>query len=344
MKKLFILIIFVLSIPIISEAQLYNAGNSTLPKAQQEAEKNTVQQKAPTQPKPTNTTNTQAGRYEYKPLVPGFPQPEASGTKDFAGYINSVIKMIIGLTGILAVLMIVVGGIQYVSTDSWNDKDSGKKRIQAALGGLLLALSSFLILNTIDPSLTYLNFASKLEPIKVDQVVGGFAGQVGGTTIGNTNVTYNNGSSMIGPVTNVSTTEQLVAVPGGYSVTPSKVAIDNDGRTKPPFEDASHQNQTSCTKNGQYLDAGTDMFVVVPLGEKISIPCHTPVTVRNNDTGVSVSAFVGDRGPVGEYGEMSRAVAQALGLWETGMKDGVKTLPGGKKYSITYTFHIQTKP
>jgi hypothetical protein len=61
--------------------------------------------------------------------------------------------------------MIIIGGIQYVSTDSWNGKDLGKKRIQAALGGLILALSSFLILNSIDPSLTYLNFAKGLQPV-----------------------------------------------------------------------------------------------------------------------------------------------------------------------------------
>jgi hypothetical protein len=101
----------------------------------------------------------------YIPLISEFPQvqPDAK-TGDFAGYVNFIIQLVIGLTGILAVLMIIVGGIQYVSTDSWTGKDSGKKRIQAAVGGLILALSSFLILNSIDPSLTYLNFAKSLKP------------------------------------------------------------------------------------------------------------------------------------------------------------------------------------
>ena len=54
----------------------------------------------------------------------------------------------------LAVLMIVRGGIQYMTTDSVDGKGGAKLRIQAAVGGLVLAFASILILNTINPSLT----------------------------------------------------------------------------------------------------------------------------------------------------------------------------------------------
>ncbi len=120
---------------------------------------------------PTPSTENQKGKpvtASYTPLVPGFPQPGVGekGT-DIATYFNFVIKLVIGLTGVFAVLMVVLGGIQYVGTDSWSGKDAGKKRIQAAVGGLILALSSYLILNTIDPSLTYLNFTKGLDPINL---------------------------------------------------------------------------------------------------------------------------------------------------------------------------------
>ncbi len=58
---------------------------------------------------------------------------------------------------ILAVVMIIVGGVQYMTIDAAAQKDTGKKRVQAALGGLVLAFSAILILNTINPNLTKLS-------------------------------------------------------------------------------------------------------------------------------------------------------------------------------------------
>ncbi len=106
----------------------------------------------------------------YVPLVTDFPVP-GNGTGNLADYINTVVTFAIGIAGVLAVVMIIIGGVQYVSTDSWSNKDDGKKRIQAALGGLILALSSYLILNTIDPNLTKLTF--KVETVTGLETTGG---------------------------------------------------------------------------------------------------------------------------------------------------------------------------
>ncbi len=70
---------------------------------------------------------------------------------DFAKYIPAVVKLIIQIAGALAVIMIVVGGIQYVSTDAIQGKEEGKGKIQNAVYGLLLALASFVILQTLNP-------------------------------------------------------------------------------------------------------------------------------------------------------------------------------------------------
>ena len=94
----------------------------------------------------------------YVPLetVPGVTQ---TGTSvNLASYIPAVIKLAIGLAGALAVVMIVVGGIQYLSTDAWFDKKDGVARIKNALWGLGLAISSWLILYTINPHLVTLQF------------------------------------------------------------------------------------------------------------------------------------------------------------------------------------------
>jgi hypothetical protein len=49
--------------------------------------------------------------------------------------------------------MIVIGGVQYLSTDAISGKNEGRKKIENALGGLLLAILAWLILNTINPEL-----------------------------------------------------------------------------------------------------------------------------------------------------------------------------------------------
>ena len=67
----------------------------------------------------------------------------------FDGILVGFFKWGIGLTSVLAVVMIVVGGVQYMGSESLFAKDEGKKRIQAAIGGLILALASILILTTI---------------------------------------------------------------------------------------------------------------------------------------------------------------------------------------------------
>ncbi len=56
----------------------------------------------------------------------------------------------------LALIMIIRGGVEYMTIDAITSKERGKQRIKAALGGLLLAFSAILILNTISPGLTSL--------------------------------------------------------------------------------------------------------------------------------------------------------------------------------------------
>jgi hypothetical protein len=76
--------------------------------------------------------------------------------KNFGDYIGIIIKIVFGLIGVLSVLMIVIGGIEYMSTVSIGEKEGAKSRITSALMGLLLALASYIILNTLNPDLVSL--------------------------------------------------------------------------------------------------------------------------------------------------------------------------------------------
>jgi hypothetical protein len=74
-------------------------------------------------------------------------------TTDLGSFLGNIFNLGIAIAVALSVIMITVGGIQYMTTDSWNKKEEGKERIRNAFYGLALALISWLILFTINPCL-----------------------------------------------------------------------------------------------------------------------------------------------------------------------------------------------
>lgn len=91
----------------------------------------------------------------YKLLA---PLPGIEGgiikTNDLGNYFNMMFKLIIGLCGALAVIMIIIGGVQYMGDESVFGKTEAKSKITSAILGLLIALGAFALLNTINPALT----------------------------------------------------------------------------------------------------------------------------------------------------------------------------------------------
>lgn len=84
---------------------------------------------------------------------PGFAEGE---TPDFLELLGWILKAAFFTISILAVLMIIVGGVQYIiagSTGNPEKTGDAKTRIMMSIYGILLALSSWLILKTINPDL-----------------------------------------------------------------------------------------------------------------------------------------------------------------------------------------------
>jgi len=93
---------------------------------------------------------------KYIPLEPSFlnlTATEATQGINFATYISKLFNTVFGLAVIFAVLMIVWGGVEYMSTDAIGKKEDGKTRWTNAIWGLLLVMSSYLILQTINPDI-----------------------------------------------------------------------------------------------------------------------------------------------------------------------------------------------
>ncbi len=96
-------------------------------------------------------TNTNLGYVPLEPL-PGEPDMTARNV-DFGSILAALFKILIVVGGLVAVAALVVGGIIYMVSDVVNKKTEAKRRIKAAVWGLVLLLASYLILNTINPQL-----------------------------------------------------------------------------------------------------------------------------------------------------------------------------------------------
>ncbi len=75
-------------------------------------------------------------------------------------YLNLMIKLFIGICAVLAVIMIVMGGIEYMTSELISSKEHGKEKITGAIFGLLLALGAWLILSTINPDILKTDLSS----------------------------------------------------------------------------------------------------------------------------------------------------------------------------------------
>lgn len=134
----------------------------------------TVQTQVPaaTTPATTNTACPNGGTLNangtcnlgYTPLEPIPGLSPTNGVWDltspagFAAFINALFTILISAGALIAVLMLTLGGVQYMTSSSVGNKTAGLDRAKAALWGILLIAGIWLILNTINPQLLNFNF------------------------------------------------------------------------------------------------------------------------------------------------------------------------------------------
>ncbi len=129
---------------------------------------------------------------EYNLLepLPGFE--EAVTPSNPVTYIEALYWYALGLAVVLSVLMLVIGGLEYTTSfASESNKGKAKARIENALIGLVIALTSYLILYTVNPEMATL----KLKDIKEACALSGGGGSqrlpaeapISGTADGNGN-------------------------------------------------------------------------------------------------------------------------------------------------------------
>lgn len=85
-----------------------------------------------------------------------------------SSYLNLMIRIFIGICAVLAMIMIVLGGLEYMTSELVSSKESGKHKITGAVFGLIIALGSYALLNTINPDLLTTNVNVKGITIQVE--------------------------------------------------------------------------------------------------------------------------------------------------------------------------------
>lgn len=102
-----------------------------------------------------------AADYELLAPIPQLVKPGTTRSTDINTFIPKAIQITIAVASGLAVIRIITGGIQYMSTDSASSKGSAKDAIQGAVLGLLLAGGAWIILNTVNPRLVKFDLSLK---------------------------------------------------------------------------------------------------------------------------------------------------------------------------------------
>src|SRR3989344_3021283 len=89
--------------------------------------------------------------------IPGLTDKALVESSGFADFFNKLYIYLIGAAVILAIIMIVWGGLEYSTQDSISKKSDGKSKIYNALFGLVLVLSPVLVFTIINPQILSLN-------------------------------------------------------------------------------------------------------------------------------------------------------------------------------------------
>ncbi|MDP2652354.1 MAG: hypothetical protein Q8O94_04410 [bacterium] len=96
--------------------------------------------------------------------IPGLTQDATADPAGLATFFNNLYKYLIGIAAVLAVIMIIWGGLEISTQDSISKQGAGKEKITNAIYGLILVLSPVLVFSIINPSI--LNLSLNLPELK----------------------------------------------------------------------------------------------------------------------------------------------------------------------------------
>jgi len=110
---------------------------------------------------PHISIHAQVPPYQTLENLPGIGERVGFDADSFSKFLNNAFKIGLTVAIVLSIVMFVIGGIQYMGSDSFSNKEEAKSKFINSVWGLILALGIFLFLNTINPDLV--NFKLKIS-------------------------------------------------------------------------------------------------------------------------------------------------------------------------------------
>lgn len=99
--------------------------------------------------------------YQLLEPIPQLLSPGSTSSTNAAVFLVGLFKLLIGLAGVMAVIMIIYGGVIKMSSDAVSGQSKANEIISNAIWGLLFAIAAWLILYTINPRLVEIKFDIK---------------------------------------------------------------------------------------------------------------------------------------------------------------------------------------
>ncbi len=124
--------------------------------------------------------------------IPNLTQGITADQEGLAHFLNNLYRYLVGFAAMLAVVMIIWGGLEYSTQDVPGAKQNGKNRIYGAILGLVLVLSPVLVFSIINPSI--LNLSINLDAL---DTVSGASGASGTNPSGTTDPTTVPGGTIL---------------------------------------------------------------------------------------------------------------------------------------------------
>jgi hypothetical protein len=259
----------------------------------------------------------------YVSLVPDSPLGSAASSLNLQEFLKKLYEWGVGIAVALSILFIIFGGIEYMTTDSVFKKDESKKRITAAVAGLLIVLSSYLILNQINPKIftNDLSLDANLVDSAKSLTTGSSGNNSGSTTGGNIGGipyggAYNATQASVLGGNGIENLAQLKTDSNGIQYVGGKMSTfggSNDtGVSAIETGAISGENLRSLNPNSYYIAGRWDYSKTSKADLK-----NKTVTVYNPTTGRSVSGVkIVDWGPntnTGRTWDTSPGVANSVG-------------------------------
>lgn len=132
----------------------------------------------------------------YTVLSPLPGTVESDGSTTLGKYLPGLFNLLLGVSAVLAFVMITYAGIQYMTTDAVFKKTEARSTLNNAVGGLLLVLASYAILYTINPKILEFDLNIKRINFTKSPGVEGSSASTGGSASGSMSYTKKNGSTV----------------------------------------------------------------------------------------------------------------------------------------------------